>query len=116
MNVSIAGVLFVWAGMLFYTLWPVLLVSIFLYIKRQKINKKWLFALAGIGVCYGISFVIAIATEPVLRRSAETVTEGENPHLFLLTINVIKIAQISISIFLINLLSKKYGVYKRIDF
>ena len=109
MDIGLGGVIYIWASMLFYTFWPVMLVSIFLYIKRSKINRKWKFALISIAVCYGISFIIAIATEPMLIGSVKTVTGGGSPRRLLLTMNLIKIVQIGISIFVVNLLSKKFS-------
>jgi len=109
MNISLMGVIYIWASMLFYTFWPFLLVAIFLYIKRNKIDKKWQFALISVPVCYVISFIIAIATESILISSVKTVTGGNSPHQLLLTMNMIKIVQIGISVFVVNRLSKKFS-------
>ena len=113
MDVGIIGILFVWLGILFITLWPVLLVSIFLYINRKNISKKWLFSLISVSACYGISFVISIVTAPMLMHSVKTVADGGNPQLFLWSTHIITIAKIITSLFLINLVSKKFKVEEK---
>ncbi len=69
MNIGMEGVTLLWMGLLSNYVWPILVSSLYIYIKRKEMQKKWLFGVIAVVMCYLVSFAISTLATVLLFRA-----------------------------------------------
>ena len=97
------GALFIWAALFWLLCWPLIVVSIFMWLKRRSLAKKWLFSIAGVGLCYLAQLVVTLVT-----NVATSGSPPPDPDVLGWQLGLSQMAQLLLSIVALVLLSRKF--------
>ena len=104
MDVGIEGALFIWAGLILGFFWPLILMPLFVWVKRRSLAKKWKFFIFGVGICYFVHLAIVLLWPPFIPSDADQAA----PLPMLGRLLAPRVVSISLALVALHFLAKKF--------